>query len=95
MFENVSEKTICWMSHNDYIAKEAPGFDIIAHTSDCPVAAVQNTEKNLYAVQFHPEVLHTQEGKKMPVSYTHLIISQVIGMPAFCGIFSISEDRRG
>ena len=65
IFENVSEKTICWMSHNDYIAKEAPGFEIIAHTSDCPVAAVQNPGKNLYAVQFHPEVLHTQEGKKM------------------------------
>ena len=71
MFENVSEKTICWMSHNDYIAKEAPGFDIIAHTSDCPVAAVQNTEKNLYAVQFHPEVLHTQEGKKMLSNFVY------------------------
>ena len=55
LFENVSEKTICWMSHNDYIAEAAPGFEIIAHTDDCPVAAVQNTEKNLYAVQFHPE----------------------------------------
>ena len=71
MFENVSEKTICWMSHNDYIAKEAPGFEIIAHTSDCPVAAVQNPEKNLYAVQFHPEVLHTQEGKKMLSNFVY------------------------
>ena len=40
LFENVSEKTICWMSHNDYISKPAPGFEIIAHTDDCPVAAV-------------------------------------------------------
>ncbi|MCR2021759.1 glutamine-hydrolyzing GMP synthase, partial [Blautia pseudococcoides] len=71
MFENVSEKTICWMSHNDYIGKEAPGFEIIAHTSDCPVAAVQNPDKNLYAVQFHPEVLHTQEGKKMLSNFVY------------------------
>lgn len=65
LFEDVSEKTICWMSHNDYIEKIAPGFEIIGHTPDCPVAAVENTEKRLYATQFHPEVLHTQEGKKM------------------------------
>ena len=65
LFENVSEKTICWMSHNDYIEKIAPGFEIIGHTPDCPVAAVENTEKRLYSTQFHPEVLHTQEGKKM------------------------------
>ena len=51
LFENVSEKTICWMSHNDYISKPAPGFEIIAHTADCPVAAVENTEKKLYATQ--------------------------------------------
>ena len=62
LFENVSEKTICWMSHNDYISKAAPGFEIIAHTEDCPVAAVANVEKKLYATQFHPEVLHTKEG---------------------------------
>ena len=45
LFENVSEKTICWMSHNDYIEQAAPGFKIIAHTPDCPVAAVENVEK--------------------------------------------------
>lgn len=65
LFSGVSPTTICWMSHNDYISKIAPGFEIIAHTADCPVAAAQNTEKNLYAIQFHPEVLHTQEGTKM------------------------------
>ncbi len=65
LFSGVSPTTICWMSHNDYISKIAPGFEMIAHTADCPVAAAQNTEKNLYAIQFHPEVLHTQEGTKM------------------------------
>ena len=69
LFENVSEKTIYWMSHNDYIEQAAPGFKIIAHTPDCPVAAVENVEKKLYATQFHPEVLHTKEGKQMLANF--------------------------
>ena len=65
LFANVEEKTICWMSHFDYISNVAPGFKISAYTADCPVAAAENQDKNLYAIQFHPEVLHTQEGSKM------------------------------
>ena len=65
LFTNVSPTTICWMSHFDYISKVAPDFTICAHTADCPVAAAENPSKNLYAIQFHPEVLHTQEGTKM------------------------------
>ena len=65
IFKDVSDKTICWMSHTDYISQVAPGFEIAAHTADCPVATAQNEEKKLYAIQFHPEVLHTVEGKKM------------------------------
>ena len=65
IFEGVSEKTIVWMSHTDYISQAAPGFEISAHTADCPVATAENAEKKLYAIQFHPEVLHTVEGKKM------------------------------
>ena len=65
IFEGVSEKTICWMSHFDYISQIAPGFEITAHTADCPVAAAENTEAGLYAIQYHPEVLHTAEGTKM------------------------------
>ena len=65
IFADVSEKTICWMSHFDYISKVAPGFEISAHTADCPVAAAENAKKSLYAIQYHPEVLHTVEGTKM------------------------------
>src|SRR5699024_9232166 len=65
VFRDVSEKTVCWMSHFDYISEIAPGFEITAHTADCPTAAAENEEKKLYAIQFHPEVLHTQEGTKM------------------------------
>ncbi|MCD8039534.1 MAG: glutamine-hydrolyzing GMP synthase [Lachnospiraceae bacterium] len=65
LFSDVAEKTICWMSHFDYISKPAPDFKVTAHTQDCPVAAAENPEKKLYAIQFHPEVLHTVEGSKM------------------------------
>ena len=65
LFAQVSKETVCWMSHFDYIKETAPGFSICAHTADCPVAAAENREKNLYAIQFHPEVLHTVEGSKM------------------------------
>lgn len=63
LFKGVAASTQVWMSHFDYISKAAPGFEIVAHTADCPVAACENQEKNLYAIQFHPEVLHTTEGK--------------------------------
>ena len=65
IFENVSEKTICWMSHTDYISKLAPGFEVTAHTANCPVAAAEDVEHGLYAIQYHPEVLHSVEGTKM------------------------------
>ncbi len=71
LFQDVSPKTICWMSHNDYISKIAPGFTVCAHTVDCPVAAAQNPDKNLYAIQFHPEVLHTVEGTKMLSNFVY------------------------
>ena len=71
LFRNVSPSTICWMSHFDYISKTAPGFTITAHTTDCPVAAAECEEKKLYAIQFHPEVLHTVEGKTMLSNFVY------------------------
>ena len=71
LFTGIEDKTICWMSHFDYISKAAPGFEICAHTADCPVAAAENREKNLYAIQFHPEVLHTVRGKEILSNYVY------------------------
>lgn len=65
LFEGISESTICWMSHTDYIENAPADFKITGHTPVCPVAAMENAEKGLYAVQFHPEVMHTQEGMTM------------------------------
>ena len=71
LFQGVSESTICWMSHNDYIEAPAPGFVITAHTDSCPVAAAENAAQGLYLVQFHPEVLHTQQGALMLSNFVH------------------------
>ncbi len=73
LFSDVLEKTICWMSHTDYIEKEPEGFRVTACTPVCPVAAMENAEKQLYAVQFHPEVIHTQEGMKMLSNFVYNI----------------------
>ncbi len=61
--KNLSEKSIWWMSHTDYISKIPPAFKITGISHDCPVACMENTEKNLFGVQFHPEVNHSAEGK--------------------------------
>lgn len=73
IFADVSRDTVCWMSHNDYIETPAPGFSVTAYTDNCPVAAVEQPEKRLYAVQFHPEVLHTREGKQMLHNFVYRV----------------------
>ncbi|MCI8410129.1 MAG: glutamine-hydrolyzing GMP synthase [Lachnospiraceae bacterium] len=71
LFKNISKKTICWMSHTDYIEAAPEGFKVVAHTPVCPVAAMEYPKKNLYAVQFHPEVMHTKEGTKMLSNFVY------------------------
>ena len=71
LFQGVSESTICWMSHNDYIETPAPGFAVTARTDSCPVAAAEDAARGLYLVQFHPEVLHTQQGALMLSNFVH------------------------
>lgn len=73
LFADVSEDTICWMSHFDYISELAPGFRAVAYTDNCPVAAAECAERGLYAIQFHPEVLHTTEGSKMLYNFVRNI----------------------
>lgn len=65
LFNCIPEKSVCWMSHTDFIKLPPENFDVIAHTDKCPCAAMSNSQKKLYAVQFHPEVTHTEYGKKI------------------------------
>lgn len=64
LFEGIEEKNSCWMSHTDTVAKVPEGFKIVGNTKTCKVAAMVNEERNIYGVQFHPEVLHTPFGKQ-------------------------------
>ena len=54
-----------WMSHGDHVSCVPDGFDIVAETANAPVCAIQNVSKNLYGVQFHPEVNHTPRGEQL------------------------------
>ena len=65
LWENVPEKSVVWMSHTDYISEPPKGFEIIAKTDNCPCAAMQNVDRKIYAVQFHPEVTHSEYGNQM------------------------------
>ena len=71
LFQDVSDKSICWMSHTDYIEAAPADFTVTASTPVCPVAAMENAEKKFYATQFHPEVMHTREGKKMLSNFVY------------------------
>ena len=63
LFEDVPEKSICWMSHTDRVSKVPEGFVSIGKTASCPCAAMCDESRKLYGVQFHPEVTHTEYGK--------------------------------
>ena len=65
LFADIPPKTVCWMSHTDYIKQVPLGFKIVGKTDVCPVAAMENPKDRLYAVQFHPEVMHTPLGSQM------------------------------
>lgn len=65
IFAGVEKKSVAWMSHTDRIFDAPEGFVVTAASRDCPIAAMENPAKNFYAVQFHPEVVHTVEGKKI------------------------------
>ncbi|MFN6433461.1 GMP synthase [glutamine-hydrolyzing] [Eubacterium callanderi] len=65
LFKDVKDDSIVWMSHTNYIVQVPDGFEIAATTETCPVAAMENAGAKMYAVQFHPEVEHSQYGKEL------------------------------
>jgi GMP synthase (glutamine-hydrolysing) len=65
LFKNISEESQVWMSHGDSLTKLPEGFEVIAYTDNAPICAIGNKAKNMYGVQFHPEVHHSSEGKEI------------------------------
>lgn len=65
VFDDIPCESVCWMSHTDYVKDPPDGFAIIAHTDKCFCAAICDETRNLYGVQFHPEVTHTEYGRQI------------------------------
>lgn len=65
LLAGLNGSTMVWMSHGDALSKLPAGFEPIAHTSNAPICAIRDAEKRIYGVQFHPEVVHTPDGKKI------------------------------
>lgn len=65
LFAGMEEHSVCWMSHMDAVTGAPEGFEVLAETETCPVAAFGSEDRRLYGVQFHPEVMHTKNGTQI------------------------------
>ncbi len=73
LFDGLEKDTTCWMSHTYFVSTTPENFKIIGTTGTCPTAAMANDEKKLYGVQFHPEVVHTPQGKEMLSNFLYKV----------------------
>jgi GMP synthase (glutamine-hydrolysing) len=89
LFKGIDASETCWMSHTDYIAEAPKGFKIVGHTDVCPIAAMENEDKKLYGVQFHPEVEHTPFGKKMFENFLY----DICGLSKSWSMASFAEEK--
>ena len=73
LFHDVKAETVSWMSHGDYADVLPNGFEVIATSENCPTAAIRDSARKFYAVQFHPEVAHTENGTRIIENFTRII----------------------
>lgn len=73
LFKGIKKTSVCWMSHTNYVEKLPAGFTITATTKTCPVTAMEDVSRKFYGVQFHPEVMHTEEGEKIMHNFLYNI----------------------
>lgn len=73
LYRDIPETSTVWMSHTDYISQIPNSFAITASTEDCPCASFENAEKQIYAVQYHPEVLHSEFGLQILHNFLYLV----------------------
>lgn len=90
LFNGIEEELAqSWMSHTDYVSSVPEGFKIVATTEQCPVAAMENSERRIYGVQFHPEVEHTLFGKQMLSNF----LFKVCKLKADWSMASFAEEK--
>ena len=73
LFDGVSQPTTVWMSHGDHLTRLPGGFRVVGHTSNSPIAAIENRERKIYGLQFHPEVSHTKEGNRILANFLYRV----------------------
>jgi len=79
LFDGIEPDSVCWMSHTWYVDTPPQGFAVCATTQSCPVAAFCDAEKKLYAVQFHPEVVHTKQGNEILKNFLYKVCNAAGG----------------
>jgi GMP synthase (glutamine-hydrolysing) len=79
----------CWMSHRDTVFEPPPGFTALASSSASPVAAVEDSERGVYGIQFHPEVVHTPYGQEILTRF----LTEICGCERSWSAASIVEDQ--
>ncbi|KMT23284.1 glutamine-hydrolyzing GMP synthase [Clostridium cylindrosporum] len=89
IFKGVAEEAEVFMSHTDHISKLPEGFKVIASTDSCTNAAMANEEKNLYGIQFHPEVKHSQYGQDILKNF----LFEICDLKADWSMSSFVEDK--
>ncbi len=73
LLTNVEDGSTMWMSHGDSVTQMPPGFEVLAHTNNTPSAAIADHERKYYGVQFHPEVVHSQDGQALIRNFVYHI----------------------
>jgi GMP synthase (glutamine-hydrolysing) len=89
LLRDMPTEQTCWMSHRDTVYEPPPGFTALASSSSSPVAAVENTERGIYGIQFHPEVVHTPYGQEILTRF----LTEVCGCEQTWSPASIVEDQ--
>jgi GMP synthase (glutamine-hydrolysing) len=72
LFKGLDARELVWMSHRDSVAALPPGFAVMGHTEDCPVAAMGDEKRHIYGLQFHPEVTHSARGMQIFENFIEL-----------------------
>jgi GMP synthase (glutamine-hydrolysing) len=89
LLADLPREQTCWMSHRDTVFEPPPGFTALASSSTSPVAAVENVQRGIYGIQFHPEVVHTPYGQEILTRF----LTDICGCEATWSAASIVEDQ--
>lgn len=94
LMNGLSDGSVVWMSHGDHIIELPESYEVVAHTDNAPIAAVRHREKEIYGLQFHPEVVHTEEGLKIFENFVRGVCGCTASWTAASFIETEIEDIR-